>query len=82
VIALMQALNRETGQTFVVVTHDPLVAAQTARTVVLSDGRVQDEQVHALSGRSVPEAIALMQELNRESGQTSGIATHDPAVAA
>jgi putative ABC transport system ATP-binding protein len=58
VIALMQGLNRETGQTFVVVTHDPLVAAQTARTVVLSDGRVQDEQVHAPSGRSVPEAIA------------------------
>jgi putative ABC transport system ATP-binding protein len=44
VIDLMRQLNRETGQTFVIVTHDPGVAAQTDRTVYLSDGRVEREE--------------------------------------
>jgi putative ABC transport system ATP-binding protein len=42
-IALLQTLNRE-GQTFVIVTHDPRVAAQTRRTVYLQDGRVVREE--------------------------------------
>src|SRR5579872_3906573 len=54
VIALMQRLNRETGQTFIVVTHDPIVAEQTERTVVLSDGRVQDIQTHRLPWSGAP----------------------------
>jgi ABC-type lipoprotein export system ATPase subunit len=41
VIALMLELNRESGQTVVIVTHDQAVAAQTNRTVQLSDGRVE-----------------------------------------
>jgi putative ABC transport system ATP-binding protein len=44
VIALMQDLNRELGQTFVLVTHDPAVAAATERTVHLADGRVEREE--------------------------------------
>src|SRR5579883_1128480 len=44
VIGLMRDLNRETGQTFVIVTHDPVVAAQTDRTVRLSDGRIDHEE--------------------------------------
>jgi len=44
VIGLMRQLNRETGQTFVIVTHDPAVAAQTDRTVYLSDGRVERDE--------------------------------------
>ena len=51
VIALMQELNRESGQTFVIVTHDPGVAAQTERTVLLGDGRVQETN-------HVPVAVA------------------------
>ena len=43
VIGLMKQLNRETGQTFVIVTHDPEVAAATGRSVVLNDGRVERE---------------------------------------
>ena len=42
-VALLQTLNRE-GQTFVIVTHDPRVAAQTARTVYLQDGKVVREE--------------------------------------
>jgi len=44
VIALMRALNEETGQTVVIVTHDPEVAARTARTVYLDDGHVARDE--------------------------------------
>ena len=43
VMQLLRALNRE-GQTFVIVTHDPQVAAQTDRSVYLQDGRVVREE--------------------------------------
>jgi putative ABC transport system ATP-binding protein len=39
-VGLMRRLNREEGVTFVVVTHDPELAAQTDRIVRLADGRV------------------------------------------
>jgi putative ABC transport system ATP-binding protein len=50
VIDLMRELNRETGQTFIIVTHDPVVAEQTDRTVRLSDGRVADDEVRGRPG--------------------------------
>ena len=40
VLALMQRLNRERGQTFVIVTHDPQVAAVCERIVRMKDGEV------------------------------------------
>jgi putative ABC transport system ATP-binding protein len=43
VIALMRRLNAE-GQTFIIVTHDPRVAAATERTIHLRDGRVSHEE--------------------------------------
>ena len=43
VMQLLRALNRE-GQTFVIVTHDPQVAAQTDRSAYLQDGRVVREE--------------------------------------
>ena len=45
VIDLMRDLNRESGQTFVIVTHDPAVAAQTERTIQLADGRVERNEM-------------------------------------
>jgi putative ABC transport system ATP-binding protein len=42
-MTLLRSLNRE-GQTFVIVTHDPRVAAQTSRTVYLQDGKVVREE--------------------------------------
>jgi putative ABC transport system ATP-binding protein len=46
IMALMRSLNRE-GQTFIIVTHDPQVAAQTDRTVYLQDGTVVREERRA-----------------------------------
>ncbi len=44
-LALMRWLNHEEGVTFVIVTHDLDLAAQTDRTVQLKDGRVISDQV-------------------------------------
>jgi putative ABC transport system ATP-binding protein len=43
IMQLLRSLNQE-GQTFVIVTHDPRVAAQTHRTVYLQDGQVLREE--------------------------------------
>jgi ABC-type lipoprotein export system ATPase subunit len=40
---LLRRLNRETGVTIVVATHDPLVSTQVSRTVAIRDGRVSSE---------------------------------------
>ncbi|MFN2269897.1 MAG: ABC transporter ATP-binding protein [Anaerolineae bacterium] len=44
IMALLRALNEE-GQTFVIVTHDPSVAAKTDRTIHLKDGQVDREEL-------------------------------------
>jgi len=43
VIGLMHRLNHELGTTFIVVTHDPAVARQTDRILVMRDGRIVRE---------------------------------------
>ena len=43
-LALMRTLNREEGVTFVVVTHDMVLAASTDRIIRLRDGRVIADQ--------------------------------------
>jgi len=43
VIALMRRLNRELGTTFIAVTHDPAVARQTDRILVMRDGCIVHE---------------------------------------
>ena len=39
---LLTQLNRENGQTFVVVTHSDEVAARTHRTINMRDGLIED----------------------------------------
>jgi putative ABC transport system ATP-binding protein len=40
IIELLRQLNREKGQTFVLVTHDDRIAAESDRTVKIIDGRI------------------------------------------
>ncbi len=42
VLELLRDLNRERGLTMMMVTHDPLIAAQADRTVRLAEGRIED----------------------------------------
>jgi len=43
VFELLESLNRESGSTIVLVTHDPNRAARAARTIRLADGRIVDD---------------------------------------
>jgi len=47
VMDLLVRLNREFGQTIVMVTHDPSTAARAGRTVHLDKGKIVDEAEHA-----------------------------------
>ena len=50
IMALMQGLNREHGQTFVIVTHDPGLAERCHRIVHMRDGEIEREEVPAGQG--------------------------------
>lgn len=45
IMDLLLALNKDSGTTLVIITHDPKVAAQAQRTIHLHDGRVKEETV-------------------------------------
>jgi putative ABC transport system ATP-binding protein len=47
-VAIMRRMNREHGVTFVVVTHDLDLAAQTDRVIRLKDGRVLSDETSAV----------------------------------
>ncbi len=44
VMKLLCRLNRENGQTFVLVTHSDVVARRAHRTILMRDGRIVDER--------------------------------------
>ena len=46
IVQLMEALNRESGCTIVLVTHDSALAARTQRTIRLRDGVVVEDVRH------------------------------------
>ncbi len=43
IIGLMKRLNETLAQTFLIVTHDPLVAQQATRVIRLKDGRIESD---------------------------------------
>ena len=43
ILDLLATLNREEGVTLILVTHNPLVAAWSARTIMMEDGRVVEK---------------------------------------
>ena len=75
VIALMRRLNRELNTTFIVVTHDPAVARQTDRVLIMRDGRVVHE--HKV-GTPFEEDLATF----RRSGLGRAILARDEAALA
>ena len=42
---LLRELNEKQGITFIVVTHDPAVARQTNRVLVMADGKIVREDI-------------------------------------
>jgi putative ABC transport system ATP-binding protein len=44
IMSIMEALNQEQGQTFVIVTHDPGVGKRCHRLVSMSDGLIVGEE--------------------------------------
>jgi len=75
VIALMHQLNHELGTTFIVVTHDPAVARQTGRILIMRDGRIVHE--HTV-GTPFEEDLAAF----RRSGLGKAILAGDEAALA
>jgi ABC-type lipoprotein export system ATPase subunit len=58
VTALMRKLNQDLGTTFVIVTHDPAVARQTDRALLMRDGQIVHER---LVGTPFAEDLATFQ---------------------
>jgi putative ABC transport system ATP-binding protein len=56
VLGLLRSSVKETGQTVVMVTHDPVAAAYADRVVLLADGRVAG-QIDAPTAESVLDAL-------------------------
>jgi putative ABC transport system ATP-binding protein len=42
IMALLLELNRQKGTTLIIITHDPMIAAQTHRIIHLRDGLIED----------------------------------------
>jgi ABC-type lipoprotein export system ATPase subunit len=61
--ATLREVNRETGVTIVVLTHDPLVAEQVQRTILIRDGRTATETLRRLELGSEGEELVFAEEL-------------------
>lgn len=61
VLKLMRSMVDERGQTTIMVTHDPIAAAQADSVVFLSDGRLIDRLDHP-SAREVADRLARLEE--------------------
>jgi len=69
VISLMEELNRETGKTFIIVTHDTNVAKRTRKILYMIDGRLYEDPDKIPTFRelrSVEDKAKLLAELEEE----------------
>jgi putative ABC transport system ATP-binding protein len=57
ILDLVERLNWENGQTFVLVTHDPLVAERARRTLRMRDGRIEAEKRTGLPPHPPPTRV-------------------------
>lgn len=69
VISLMEELNRETGKTFIIVTHDTNVAKRTRKILYMVDGRLYEDlsQIPTLGeAKDAENKERLLSELEEE----------------
>ena len=52
VLALLSEFNRREGQTFILVTHEPDVAAACHRTIRMRDGKIREETRRPVSAET------------------------------
>jgi putative ABC transport system ATP-binding protein len=73
VLDLLTELNRETGQTILMVTHNREVAARAHRTIYMRDGRIVPDAEHALpAGRqAAPSPPPACRQAGRAPGPAS-----------
>jgi len=45
ILDMLRAINRDTGLTIVIVTHDPLLAKKVSRVVAIRDGKISSERI-------------------------------------
>ncbi|HXG10380.1 MAG TPA: ABC transporter ATP-binding protein [Gemmataceae bacterium] len=57
ILAEFQRLNRELGQTIILVTHDPTIARCAPRQVTVKDGLIESDIVRPHPDEAVPEAV-------------------------
>jgi ABC-type lipoprotein export system ATPase subunit len=61
VLGLLRRFNQDHGQTFILVTNDPEVAAPCDRVIRMRDGRVREQSLAAVPGplgQALGEAVA------------------------
>lgn len=68
VMSIMADAVRDLGQTIVLVTHDPVVAAAADRVVFLADGRPVTELVEDISAERVAQTMLGLEELSAQEG--------------
>jgi putative ABC transport system ATP-binding protein len=61
IVQLIEELNRSSGSTVVIVTHDTTLAARTGRIIRLRDGRVVEDGPGADASRRAPSSLRSSQ---------------------
>jgi putative ABC transport system ATP-binding protein len=76
ILAEFQRLNRDLGQTIILVTHEPDIAAHAKRVVIVRDGLIADDYANEqpVDARESLEHLIHDPELNGKAGQ-NGVAS-------
>jgi putative ABC transport system ATP-binding protein len=64
ILQLMKRLNREEGQTFIIVTHDPAVAGIAERVIYVIDGRIAKDRPRGVA--SPDDTLVAEMAINKE----------------
>ncbi len=64
IMNLLKKFNKEEGQTFVIITHDPRMVEVTDRTIQMMDGTIVNKESSNLSMKTKPEITSLKRKLD------------------